>query len=612
MEQHTSIATGTLLDGQQKKHIIRIEGGVTTFAAHWTSGSVAVTLIDPNGQTIDPAFTTSHPDIVQYGADNNNAIYYFRNAIAGAWQLLLQGGSAEGSDYTAFATVQSALTLSTEMDRDWYAAGDTARIGAVFSEVPSSAEVTATVLYSDGSSNEVNLSPNGTGHYEASFAVADVPGYTQVQLKAGGIKADGAPFERGQTLLFQISPHSAVLNGSYGDYPEPRPETPALYQALAVTVGINSAIDGRLGLSADLVDANGHVVAHSMALEEVTAGANPLVLHFSGADIFAAQKNGPYRLTNLLLTDQREATLVVAEAWDAYLTGIYDYRAFAERRDFPTASAGGPYSVDEGTSITFNALGSDPENDPLTFAWDLDDDGIFETLGQSVTFSAEGIDGPSAHSYVVRVQVIDSNGFSAIDQTTLDVMNVAPVVDGGSDATIQPGAVFSRSSSFTDPGADTWTATVDYGDGTGVQPLALADTSFELNHLYSNIGTHPVTVTVSDDDEGKGTDIFTVTVSQLPGDLDGDGVLDKRDVCPYSNLSATVVIGNCNTGVRNPVGANGCTVVDQIARCAVGVKNHGQFVSCVSQLTNDLKKAGIISGQEKGAIQSCAGQASIP
>jgi hypothetical protein len=40
--------------------------------------------------------------------------------------------------------------------------------------------------------------------------------------------------------------------------------------------------------------------------------------------------------------------------------------------------------------------------------------------------------------------------------------------------------------------------------------------------------------------------------------------------------------------------------------------NHGQFVSCVSHMTNDLKKAGTITGQQKGAIQSCAAQADIP
>ena len=47
-----------------------------------------------------------------------------------------------------------------------------------------------------------------------------------------------------------------------------------------------------------------------------------------------------------------------------------------------------------------------------------------------------------------------------------------------------------------------------------------------------------------------------------------------------------------------------------VAACAVPAM--GQFVSCVAHLTNDWKRAGLITGQEKGRIQSCAGQAVIP
>jgi hypothetical protein len=58
--------------------------------------------------------------------------------------------------------------------------------------------------------------------------------------------------------------------------------------------------------------------------------------------------------------------------------------------------------------------------------------------------------------------------------------------------------------------------------------------------------------------------------------------------------------------------SNGCTISDRVAACAKNAKNHGQFVSCVALLTNDLNKAGTITGQQKGAIQSCAAQANIP
>jgi hypothetical protein len=89
-------------------------------------------------------------------------------------------------------------------------------------------------------------------------------------------------------------------------------------------------------------------------------------------------------------------------------------------------------------------------------------------------------------------------------------------------------------------------------------------------------------------------------------------VPDDEDECPDSDLSATVVIDGCNSEVPNTVFPSGCKISDLIAACAEGASSHGQFVSCVSHLTNDLKKAGTITGQQKDAIQSCAEQANIP
>jgi hypothetical protein len=89
-------------------------------------------------------------------------------------------------------------------------------------------------------------------------------------------------------------------------------------------------------------------------------------------------------------------------------------------------------------------------------------------------------------------------------------------------------------------------------------------------------------------------------------------VPDNADDCPDSDLSATVVIDGRNSGVTNTLFQSGCTISDLIAECAGGASNHGHFVSCVSHVTNDLKKAGTLSGRQKGAIQSCAAHADIP
>ena len=97
-----------------------------------------------------------------------------------------------------------------------------------------------------------------------------------------------------------------------------------------------------------------------------------------------------------------------------------------------------------------------------------------------------------------------------------------------------------------------------------------------------------------------------------PSDSDGDGIPDDEDDCPDSDLTETIVIGDCDSGVLNHLFDDGCTMSDLIAECAESASNHGQFVSCVSQLTNEWKSAGLITGHGKGAIQSCAAQSTIP
>ena len=95
-------------------------------------------------------------------------------------------------------------------------------------------------------------------------------------------------------------------------------------------------------------------------------------------------------------------------------------------------------------------------------------------------------------------------------------------------------------------------------------------------------------------------------------DADLDGLPDNFDCEPHSNLAPTVVIDGCDSGVTNFLFTSGCTLSDLIAHIAADSTNHGQFVSGVSNLTNELKKAGLITGAQKGSIQSCAAGANIP
>ncbi|NTU86317.1 MAG: hypothetical protein HGA45_44480, partial [Chloroflexales bacterium] len=74
----------------------------------------------------------------------------------------------------------------------------------------------------------------------------------------------------------------------------------------------------------------------------------------------------------------------------------------------PTADAGGPYTVLVGQSLTLSGAASDPDGDPLTYAWDLDGDGSFESPGQRVTFSAAGRRADTTQAVALRACDPDS------------------------------------------------------------------------------------------------------------------------------------------------------------------------------------------------------------
>ena len=89
-------------------------------------------------------------------------------------------------------------------------------------------------------------------------------------------------------------------------------------------------------------------------------------------------------------------------------------------------------------------------------------------------------------------------------------------------------------------------------------------------------------------------------------DADGDGVVDDEDCNPNSDTSATIIIGGINTGVPNTLFPNGCTMSDLLTNLKDPAVNHGDYVSAVANLTNQWVADGLISGVQKGAIQSAA------
>ena len=108
-----------------------------------------------------------------------------------------------------------------------------------------------------------------------------------------------------------------------------------------------------------------------------------------------------------------------------------------------------------------------------------------------------------------------------------------------SDVVIAEGDTLVRSGSFTDADLeDSWTATVDYGDGSGVQPLALVGTTFALNHVYADSGEYLTTVSVVDRNGATGSAAFRVTLQNLAPTVDAGADQAVNEGAPVT-LTAT-------------------------------------------------------------------------
>jgi predicted extracellular nuclease len=86
----------------------------------------------------------------------------------------------------------------------------------------------------------------------------------------------------------------------------------------------------------------------------------------------------------------------------------------------PHVDAGGPYVVDEGSSAQVCANATDGNGDTLTYAWDLDGNGSFETAGKCATYHAAANSAPAQAT--IAVKATDPGGLADTDSATVKIV----------------------------------------------------------------------------------------------------------------------------------------------------------------------------------------------
>jgi uncharacterized protein (DUF2141 family) len=252
-----------------------------------------------------------------------------------------------------------------------------------------------------------------------------------------------------------------------------------------------------------------------------------------------------------------------------------DYTANPCDNDPPTADAGGPYSVDEGSTIVLDGTGSsDPDGNPLTYLWEpesqppawfLDDHGLAAPTFEARDNMAVNL---TLNVYDQVEALTDSDG------ATVTVNNVAPTVNAGLDQSITSNDDFNFSGTFSDPGIvdNPWSFTIDWGDGSAdTQGVKNSQNSAIMaSHSYCAAGSYTVSLSVTDKDGEADTDAMGLTVEFLqvgidirPGGTPNPVSLKGKGTVPVAILSsagfdataidpATLTIGD-DSGADTPV-----------------------------------------------------------
>ncbi|MFT5526223.1 MAG: VCBS repeat-containing protein, partial [Pirellulaceae bacterium] len=251
--------------------------------------------------------------------------------------------------------------------------------------------------------------------------------------------------------------------------------------------------------------------------------------------------------------------------------------------DAPVAAAGTVVQIAEGDDLVLDASGSSDidDGDVLSFAWDLDDDGVYDdAIGAAPTVTwaeliaigvADGLNPLVALG--IAVQVTDLAGATDVAATTLEISNVAPTGAINGETAIDPALTewtTNRPITFTFTAADPaaadeaagFTYLINWGDGSSEPATNYPPSGVALTHEYENFGSYAVSLTVTDKDDGTDTqthDLEIVPVLKIDDDIVAGGTDDVDDRIVFSIVSQGRILVRYNSDVYGPFDATPAT-----------------------------------------------------
>ena len=170
--------------------------------------------------------------------------------------------------------------------------------------------------------------------------------------------------------------------------------------------------------------------------------------------------------------------------------------------------------VDEDEKITFGGTATDPDGTISKYEWDFDGDGIYDYSSPNSATVDHSY--PKQGEFFAKLRVWDNTGLLGDAESTsyITVSNLPPVAyitgdTGGQEA--QKLRFSGAGSSDTANDLENLSYNVDFGDGNGTGWVNFT----EYGHIYPEMGTYTVMLTVKDDDGETSSDTLRVTVNNM-------------------------------------------------------------------------------------------------
>jgi hypothetical protein len=294
------------------------------------------------------------------------------------------------------------------------------------------------------------------------------------------------------------------------------------------------------------------------------------------------------------------------------------------RNRAPIANAGPDQAVSVGQTVHLTgAASSDPDGDPLTFAWSF----VTRPTGSTATLLNANTVTPSfvadrAGNFVVQLIVNDGHLSSTPDTVLISTSNTPPVANAGPDQTVDPGTTVqldgtASSDANNDPLSFLWSLTTRPAGSTATitnplipNPAFVADRAgLYVAQLIVNDGfidSAPDTVNITArnrqpdavDDSATTQTGVPITINVLANDTDPDG--DTLSVSAVTQpANGTVVNNGTNVTFTPAAGFSGTTTFTY----TVSDGHNGSDTATVTVTVNALPVVSIVATDANAAEQ---------